>query len=196
MSSEQKQDGKLIVVSAPSGAGKTTIVKYLLEQIPELNFSISACSRPCRNNEQDGKDYYFITPEEFRRRIDADQFVEWEEVYPGNYYGTLKSEIDRIWSEGKHVIFDVDVVGGKNLKSRFGEKALALFIMPPSVNHLEERLRNRETETPETLARRLDKAERELTAAPEFDMIIVNDNLEEAKQEALKQVRMFLSQSE
>lgn len=168
---------RAVIVSAPSGAGKTTIVKYLLGAIPELAFSVSACSRPPRPEETDGKDYYFISPAEFRERIAREEFVEWQEVYPGSYYGTLRSEMDRIWSTGRFPVFDVDVMGGLNLKKYFGATALALFIQPPSLGELENRLRRRGTESEETLAKRLGKAEYELTFAPRFDRIIVNDNL-------------------
>lgn len=185
--------GKLVIFSAPSGAGKTTIVHHLLSVIPELQFSVSACSRPKRADEKHGVDYYFITVDEFKRKIEKDEFVEWEEVYKNNFYGTLKSEIDRIWSLGKHVIFDVDVVGGLNLKKRFGDKALAVFVMPPSIQSLEERLKKRETETPESIARRMGKAEWELKTAEEFDKIILNADLSTAFKEAEVAVRVFLS---
>ncbi len=186
--------GKAIIVSAPSGAGKTTIVKELLKAIPTLAFSVSACTRPKRINEVDGKDYYFISPDEFREKIKQDAFIEWEEVYPGNYYGTFKSEINRIWSEGKNVIFDVDVAGGVNLKRYFGLKALAIFIEPPSVGHLETRLINRKTDSAESIETRLNKAKYELTFAKEFDLVIVNDVLETAVTTTIKSITDFCSE--
>lgn len=187
------QDGKCIIVSAPSGAGKTTIVRYLLEQEPTLAFSVSATSRAKRSYEVDGKDYHFITAEEFGQRIEEDAFVEWEEVYPGQFYGTLKHELHRIWQQGKHPIFDVDVVGGLDLKEIFGPNALAIFIAPPSIEALEERLRQRGTETPESLAKRVAKAEHELTYAPDFDTTVINDDRDRACAEAYQRVRDFLS---
>jgi guanylate kinase len=183
---------KAIIVSAPSGAGKTTIVKNLLSVIPSLEFSISACSRSKRVGETDGKDYFFISIEEFRKKIKNDEFVEWEEVYPGNYYGTLKSELQRIWEKGCFPIFDVDVIGGLNLKKYFGEKALAICIKPPSISELKERLIKRGTETEESFQKRLGKAEKELTFAEHFDKIIVNDKLENACEEAVGIVNAFL----
>jgi guanylate kinase len=187
--------GKAIIVSAPSGAGKTTIVKDLLVRFPGLVFSVSACSRTRRHNEQDGKDYYFITPEEFRARIARDEFIEWEEVYPGSYYGTLKSDVERIWAEGKNVIFDVDVAGGLNLKKYFGKEALALFIQPPSPSELEVRLRNRNTEDEESLKKRLSKSVYELTFAGQFDEVVVNDDLGSACKKAGTLVTEFLDGS-
>jgi guanylate kinase len=187
-------EGKLIIFSAPSGAGKTTIVHHLLETIPGLQFSVSACSRPKREDEQNGIDYYFVTVDEFKKKIQNDEFVEWEEVYKDNFYGTLKSEIQRIWSLNKHVVFDVDVIGGLNLKKQFGEKALAVFVMPPSIESLEERLKKRHTETPESIARRMGKAEQELKTADQFDKILLNENLKDAFAEAEKIVRNFITQ--
>ncbi|MGZ4157433.1 MAG: guanylate kinase, partial [Bacteroidia bacterium] len=184
--------GKLIIFSAPSGAGKTTIVQYLLKVFPQLEFSVSACSRPMRKDETHGVDYYFISVEEFKQKIANEEFVEWEEVYKDNFYGTLKAEIERIWKKGHHIIFDMDVVGGLNLKKQFGEQALAIFVMPPSIDHLENRLRMRETETPESIARRMGKAEVELQTANQFDKIILNDNLEHAFVEAEKIVGEFI----
>lgn len=184
--------GKAIIVSAPSGAGKTTIVKHLLKVIPQLEFSISACSRSNREGETDGKDYYFITQDDFRLKISRDEFVEWQEVYPGSYYGTLKSEMDRIWSLGKTPIFDVDVVGAVNLKKYFGDAGLGIFIHPPSIEELEHRLIKRGTESEETLHKRLDKAAYELTFAIHFDRIIVNDDLEAKCHEIAGMVRKFL----
>jgi guanylate kinase len=186
------QQGKCIIFSAPSGAGKTTIVHHLLKVFPQLEFSVSACSRPIRKGEIDGKDYYFIGIEGFKKKIQEDAFIEWEEVYKDNFYGTLKSEIERIWANGHHVIFDVDVMGGLNLKKKFGEKALAIFVMPPSIKHLEERLKQRNTETPESIARRMAKAAQELQTAKQFDVQILNDNLEKALKEAEQIVSNFL----
>lgn len=187
-----KAEGKCVICSAPSGAGKTTLVRHLLDRVPALAFSISATSRPRRANEVDGVDYHFLSPEAFRERIAQDAFVEWEEVYPGRYYGTLRSEVERLWAEGRHIVFDVDVVGGLNLKARFGERALALFIQPPSLEVLAERLARRGTETAETLKVRVDKAAEELKAAPRFDAVVVNDDLDRACREAVDRVRSFL----
>lgn len=184
---------KAIIVSAPSGAGKTTIVKHLLKEIPQLSFSVSACSRPKRENETDGKDYYFISADEFREKIVNEEFVEWQEVYPGNYYGTLKSELDRIWEKGCFPIFDVDVVGGLNLKKYFGEKALAIFISAGSLEELKKRLINRNTESIESLGKRLSKAEYEMSFSGGFDKMIVNDQLENACREAIRITNDFLS---
>ena len=186
-------EGKLVIFSAPSGAGKTTIVQHLLKVIPQLEFSVSACSRPMRQHEEHGVDYYFLSVEEFKQKIANDEFVEWEEVYKDNFYGTLKVEIERIWEKGMNVIFDVDVVGGLHLKKLFGHKALAIFVMPPSIAHLEMRLKLRETETPESIARRIGKAENELKTADLFDKIILNDLLEHACHKAEKIVGDFLS---
>jgi guanylate kinase len=189
--------GKLIIFSAPSGAGKTTIVHHLLDTHPDqLEFSVSACSRSRRAGETEGVDYYFLSVEEFKQKISMDEFVEWEEVYTDNFYGTLKVEIERIWRKGKCVIFDVDVNGGLNLKNIFREKALAVFVMPPSIQSLEERLRKRETETPQSIARRMGKAEQELNKSKAFDKIILNDSLEHAFEEAEKIVKAFLSPSD
>ncbi|HEY0979205.1 MAG TPA: guanylate kinase [Flavobacteriales bacterium] len=185
--------GKCIIVSAPSGAGKTTIVRHLLGTDLGLSFSISATSRPMRGYEVDGHDYFFMTSEDFRQHIVDGAFVEWEEVYPGRFYGTLRSEIERIWAAGRTPIFDVDVVGGLHLKGIFGENALALFIAPPSVEILEQRLRDRGTETAETLKARVDKAEHELTFAPRFDSTIVNNDREKACAEAHAAVARFLN---
>ena len=184
--------GKLIIFSAPSGAGKTTIVQHLLKKIPELEFSVSACSRPMRKDETHGVDYYFLSLDEFKQKIADEEFIEWEEVYTDNFYGTLKSEVVRIWKKGKHIIFDMDVVGGLNLKKQFGKESLAIFVMPPSIEHLEKRLNSRETETPESIKRRIGKAENELKAAILFDKIILNDTLEHALVEAEKIVSEFL----
>ncbi|HEY4653469.1 MAG TPA: guanylate kinase [Cyclobacteriaceae bacterium] len=171
--------GKAIIFSAPSGSGKTTIVRHLLATNPDLGFSISASTRDRRGrSEEDGKDYYFLTPEEFKRRIDNDEFVEWEEVYAGNFYGTLKSEIERVWGEGKNVVFDVDVKGGLNLKRYFGDKALAVFVSVPSLETLRERLNERGTETEESLSRRIFKAKFETSFKDQFDAVLLNEDLE------------------
>ncbi len=188
-----KQKGKLIIFSAPSGSGKTTLVHHLLEQ-PELNlaFSISAASRQKREGEQDGKDYYFISPKDFKQKIDDDEFVEWEEVYKDNFYGTLKSEVERLRKEGKNIIFDIDVKGGLNIKKQFPKDSLAVFVEPPSVEELIKRLKNRKTETPEKIKMRINKASEELAYAKDFDVVVVNDDLEEAKENAYKIVSDFL----
>ncbi len=186
-------NGKCVIFSAPSGAGKTTIVHHLLQQEMGLEFSVSACSRSKRANETDGKDYYFLSVADFKAKIAANDFLEWEEVYTDNFYGTLKSEIDRIWNMGKHVIFDVDVEGGVNLKKVFGDRALAVFVKPPSIDHLRERLQNRATETPESIARRLGKAAKELGYAGQFDHVLLNDNLQRAFEEAEQVVGDFLT---
>ncbi|MDF1673137.1 MAG: guanylate kinase [Vicingaceae bacterium] len=185
-------EGKCIILCAPSGAGKTSITKFLLSQDLGLEFSISACNREKRDNEVDGVDYYFLNTEDFKRRIENEEFVEWEEVYNDSYYGTLKTEINRIWNSGKNVIFDVDVEGGLSLTKHFGEKALAIFIKPPSVEVLEKRLRSRGTEDEEKIQKRLDKAEEELSYSKWFDTIIVNEKLETAQQEVLTIVSSFL----
>ena len=185
---------KAIIVCAPSGAGKTSIVKFLLNELPRLSFSVSACSRPMRENETNGKDYYFMTADEFRTRIQADDFVEWEEVYPGSYYGTLKSELERIWEEGRVPIFDVDVKGGINLKTWFGSKALAVYIKPPSIEALESRLKKRGTENEETLRKRLERAEFELGFANNFDLAIINESLEQACKDSADAIKQFLEQ--
>jgi guanylate kinase len=177
--------GKAIIFCAPSGSGKTTIVKHLLKQNADLGFSISASTRDKRGRtEVDGKDYHFLTPEEFKSMIDGDAFIEWEEVYVGNFYGTPKSEIERIWKEGKNVIFDVDVKGGLNLKKYFGDKALAIFVKVPSLEVLTERLRDRGTETDESLSRRLFKAKFEMSFQDKFDVVLVNEELERSLAEA------------
>jgi guanylate kinase len=185
--------GKLIIFSAPSGAGKTTIVRHLLDKDLNLEFSISATSRGIRHTETDGKDYYFLSPEEFRRKIENNEFLEWEEVYAGTYYGTLKSEVERIRNNGKNVIFDVDVVGGCNIKKYYGDEALAVFVQPPSVEELRNRLVSRSTDSLEVIEKRIAKAEYELTYASQFDCIIVNEHLEIAFEEAEKRIREFLA---
>ena len=192
-----RQEGKLIVFSAPSGSGKTTIVRYLMEQSElSLDFSISATSRERRGSEKDGKDYYFMSQETFQRHIEQDDFVEWEEVYTNNYYGTLRSEVERIWGEGKHAIFDIDVVGGLRIKKKFPKRTLAIFVKAPSLGEMEKRLRNRKTDSEEKIQERIEKAERELRFAKDFDVILVNDDLDAAKREAYRIVRDFLNVSQ
>ena len=184
--------GKVIIVSAPSGAGKTSIVKHVLQYLPELRFSTSATTRTMREGEVNGKDYHFLSVDDFKKGIERNDFLEWEEVYRNQFYGTLKSEIQRIWDEGKTVIFDIDVKGGLNIKKYFGENALAIFVEPPTVQELENRLRKRGTETEESLRKRVEKAEYELSFAPKFDKIILNDNLDDARAEMLQTIREFL----
>lgn len=184
--------GKSIIISAPSGAGKTTIVKYLLESGLNLAFSVSATTRKPREHEKHGTDYYFLSVEEFRRKVDKGDFVEWEEVYENILYGTLKSEMERIWESGCHVLFDVDVKGGVNLKRIFGKEALAIFLMPPSVEELEKRLMARGTETPEKIKMRVDKAREEMLFSNQFDIIVVNKVLDTAKAEAYQMVSSFI----
>lgn len=191
--SELKHKGKSVIFSAPSGAGKTTIVHHLLAHINKLEFSVSACSRNPRHNEIDGKDYHFIGVEGFKKKIDENAFIEWEEVYTDNYYGTLISELERIWKNGHVVIFDVDVVGGLNLKKKLGQHALAVFVQPPSVEDLEKRLRHRSTETEEKIQTRLAKAKQELSYADQFDVILLNDQLETACEQAKQIVTEFIS---
>jgi guanylate kinase len=187
------ENGKMVIFSAPSGSGKTTIVRHLLTVFPEkLEFSISATSRPKRGVEENGKDYHYLTPDDFKKKIDNNEFLEWEEVYPGTYYGTLRSEVERIWKKGKVVIFDIDVEGGLNLKNQFRDSALAVFVMPPSIKILEERLRHRSTDNPESIARRVAKAEKELKTAELFDTFILNEELHEAFRKAEKVVGEFL----
>lgn len=186
--------GKLIIFSAPSGSGKSTIINYLLKQPLRLRFSISATSRAPRGTERDGVEYYFLTPEEFRRRIARGDFLEYEEVYTDKYYGTLKSEVERILGEGDNVIFDVDVVGGCNIKKFYGERALSIFIQPPSVEALRERLVGRGTDAPEVIESRVAKAEYELGFAKKFDRIVVNDDLATAQAETLALIQAFINQ--
>ncbi|MFO7998593.1 MAG: guanylate kinase [Bacteroidales bacterium] len=184
--------GKLVIFSAPSGAGKTSIVRALLSEIPSLAFSISACSRPMRPGEQNGVDYYFLSPEAFREKIELGEFLEWEEVYPGSFYGTLKSEVERIRSSGRDVIFDVDVAGALNIKKQYKEQALAVFVKPPSVEELKKRLILRKTETEESLNKRIGKAKKEMSFAGQFDREVINDRLEDAIQKAVQMVKAFL----
>lgn len=185
---------KVVIFCAPSGSGKTTIVKHLLSINKNIEFSVSACTRAKRPNEQEGKDYYFISRETFKQRIEQGEFLEYEEVYGGNFYGTLKSEIERIWALNKAVIFDVDVEGGLNIKNHFGDSALAVFVKPPSVKVLEERLRFRSTETEETLNIRLKKALHELTYENKFEHVLLNENLQQALQQAELLLTEFLDQ--
>lgn len=190
---DNMQEGKAIIFSAPSGAGKTTIVRHLLgDEDLNLSFSISAATRVKRPHEVNGKDYHFMSVEEFKERVDKGEFIEWEEVYKDQYYGTLHSEIEGIWQKGKHVIFDVDVVGGLNLKKAFGDKALAIFVKPPSIEVLKFRLRNRSTETPEKIAMRIGKAEQELAFEEKFDCVLINDTLDQALRDAKRYVTDFL----
>ena len=186
--------GKLIIFSAPSGSGKSTIVNWLMQEHPELKlyFSISCTSRAPRGTEQNGVEYFFLTPEEFREKISRDEFLEYEEVYENRFYGTLKQQVERQREAGQNVVFDVDVKGGVNIKKYYGDEALSLFIQPPSVEELRRRLEGRGTDTPEAIEQRLAKAEYELTFAPQFDNIVVNDNLETAKEETLRIVKEFL----
>lgn len=191
-----RMEGKLIIFSAPSGAGKTTIVKRLLADHPDkISFSISASTRQARTDEVNGKDYYFISKEEFLHRVAKKEFIEFEEVYSGTFYGTLRTEVDRIWATGKHVIFDIDVEGGLHLKRKFGNRALAVFVQPPSLSVLAQRLRGRGTDTEEKLLERVVKAEKELGYAERFDVILRNDDLEEACAEAERLLLEFLSQT-
>jgi len=185
--------GNLFMFSAPSGAGKTTIVQHLLECDLNLEFSISAASRNKRPNETDGKHYYFINADQFRSKIENDEFLEWEEVYKDHYYGTLKSEVERIRKAGKHVIFDVDVEGALNIKKYYKDDALSIFVMPPTPEHLEQRLRSRSTEDEEQLKKRIEKAEQELKYADQFDKILVNDDLAVAQKEAEELVIKFIN---
>ncbi len=185
--------GKIIIFSAPSGSGKTTIVRELLARYPQLEFSVSATSRAPRGTERDGVDYYFLSHEEFMRAVAENRFVEWEEVYRGTCYGTLRSEMERIWQKGHTIAFDVDVIGGLNLKRLFGDDACSVFVMPPSVAELRRRLEGRGTDAPEVIDRRVAKAEFELTKAPEFDHVVVNDRLEDAVAEVCALVEKFLA---
>lgn len=189
------EKGKLIIVSAPSGSGKSTIVQWLMQQHPELRlyFSISCTSRAPRGTEQNGVEYFFLTPEEFKEKIAADEFLEYEEVYENRFYGTLKAQVERQREQGQNVVFDVDVKGGVNIKHHYGDEALSLFIQPPSVEELRRRLTGRGTDTAEAIEQRLAKAEYELTFAPQFDHVIINDDLETAKEETLQTLNDFLS---
>lgn len=187
--------GRLIVFSAPSGAGKTSIVRGLVQQVPLLSFSVSATSRTRRKGEQHGVDYYFMSPAAFRERIDRGDFLEWEEVYPGSYYGTLRSEVDRILEAGRHVVFDVDVAGGMSIKNAYKAQCLSIFIMPPSVEELKKRLLARQTESAESLHKRISKAEHEMSFSGNFDHIVVNDVLDTAISEAVDLVQSFIQKA-
>ena len=185
--------GKLIIFSAPSGTGKSTIVRYLVDENLKLNFSISATSRAPRGDEKDGVEYHFLTLDEFKARIKKGDFVEYEEVYKDNFYGTLKSEVDQILATGENVVFDVDCVGGLAIKKIYGDRALAIFVMPPSVDELRNRLEKRGTDTPEVIQDRLDKATLEMTFAPQFDTIVMNDDFDKAKRDTVKLIRDFIA---
>ncbi|MDE7465401.1 MAG: guanylate kinase [Muribaculaceae bacterium] len=189
--------GKIIVVSAPSGTGKSTVIGHLMQR-PELRleFSISATSRKPRGAEQDGREYYFLTPEEFRRRVDTGEFVEWEEVYAGTCYGTLVSEVERVTGSGHNLIMDVDVKGAMNIKKHFGDQALTIFILPPSMEELENRLRSRNTDTEESIAKRLEKADFEMSFADRFDIRIINDSLDDAVEASAKAIKDFADNTE
>jgi guanylate kinase len=189
---KESMKGKLVIISAPSGAGKTTIVKHLLDSGLNLSFSVSATTRQLRGNEKEGEDYFFLSVSEFKRRIENNEFVEWEEVYKDLFYGTLKSELERIRAKDKFVLFDVDVKGGITLKDKFGTDAIAIFIMPPSVEELENRLEKRGTDSPEKIRIRVDKAREEMKLANQFDDVIVNHQLDKAKEEVVKLVTSFL----
>lgn len=184
--------GKVIVVAAPSGSGKTTLVRHLLSEIDFLDFSVSATSRKSRPHEKEGKDYYFLTVNEFKTRIKKDHFVEWEEVYNNQFYGTLLEEVERLWDDGKAIVFDVDVKGAISLKEEFQNGALTIFVKPPNLDALETRLKNRGTESPESLKKRLDKASKEMTFMPQFDAVVVNDDLTKAKEDIKKVALGFL----
>lgn len=186
--------GKAILFSAPSGCGKTTIIKELMQYFDCFDFSISATSRAPRGEEVDGRDYYFLNREEFMRRVERDEFLEWEEVYQGTCYGTLKSEVERIWDKGGVIVFDVDVNGGRNIKKYFGDDALSIFVLPPSMEVLEQRLRSRGTDSEEAIVKRLARSAEELKQAPQFDVTIVNDDLQRAVQETRTTIERFLSE--
>lgn len=192
MKMAEAKEGKIVVVSAPSGAGKTTIVKHLLTGNFNFEFSVSATSREPRGTETNGVDYFFLSAEEFRQRIAAGDFLEWQEVYPGKFYGSLRSEVDRILRKGTNILFDVDVVGGSNIKKIYGDRSLAIFIKPPSIGELESRLIKRSTDDPKVIRERVDKAVTEMEYAPLFDLVIVNDDLQQALAETKTQVRKFL----
>ncbi|MCR5070155.1 MAG: guanylate kinase [Prevotella sp.] len=194
MNNEQVS-GKLLIISAPSGSGKSTIINWLMQEHPELNmhFSISCTSRAPRGQEQDGVEYFFLTPEEFREKIQRDEFVEYEEVYQDRYYGTLKSQVEKQLAAGENVVFDVDVHGAMNIKKAYGDRALSLFIQPPSIEELRRRLNGRGTDAPEVIEQRIARAEYELTYADKFDTVVINDDLETAKQDALTKIQKFLA---
>lgn len=188
-------EGKLVIFSAPSGAGKTTIVRHLLSKNFNFGFSISATTRKPRGEEQNGREYYFMSVEEFRNKVSRDEFLEWEEVYPGCFYGTLKSEVDRILKNGQNILFDIDVAGGSNIKKYYGDKALAVFVQPPSIQELENRLIGRSTDDPEVIRERIAKAEYEMGYTVLFDLIIINDKLEDALKEAEEKIGQFLEKN-
>lgn len=187
------QAGKIVIFSAPSGSGKTTLVRWLLTQGLNLSFSVSATSRPPRPNERHGIDYFFLSPDEFRQKIQEDAFIEWEEVYTDKYYGTLRSEVERMLAEGRNVVLDVDVKGGLNIKRHYGDQAIAIFIQPPSIAILRERLERRGTDPASVIQERVDKASWELSFAPAFDITLINDELEQAKFRCLEMVREFIT---
>ena len=193
MTENQNTMGKAILFSAPSGCGKTTIIKELMQYFDCFDFSISATSRAPRGEEVNGRDYYFLSREEFMQRVERDEFLEWEEVYQGTCYGTLKSEVERIWATGKVIVFDVDVNGGRSIKRYFGQDALSIFVLPPSVEVLEQRLRSRGTDSEEAIAKRLARSAEELKQAPQFDVAIVNDDLQRAVEETRITIERFLS---
>lgn len=193
---KNNKKGKLIVFSAPSGSGKTTLVRYVMEHLPHLSFSVSATSRPPRSGEKDGIDYYFVSVSKFKQLIKENAFVEWEEVYENLFYGSLRSEVEKIRMRGDSVAFDVDVKGGINIKKRYGSEVLAVFVRPPSIAVLEERLRHRSTESEKSIRQRLDKAVYELTFEKYFDIALVNDDLENARKEALHVVREFIEKDD
>jgi len=184
MAKSKKPVGKMMIFTAPSGAGKTTIVRHLLKKYDDLAFSVSATTRAKRDHEEDGKDYYFLSAEEFKKNIKKEAFVEWEEVYKDQYYGTLKSEISRLWKDGKHIVFDIEVKGATNIKNMYGDQCLAIFVNPPSLEVLVERLKNRKTETEASLRRRIKRVKQEMTYQNSFDRILVNDLLEVTLKEA------------
>jgi len=184
--------GKLIVFSAPSGSGKTTLVQHLLSQSLPLGFSISATSRAPRAKEQNGIDYHFMTPKKFQEKIQQDAFLEYEEVYQGLYYGTLLSELNRLWNQEKHILFDIDVIGGLNIKKKYPNNTLAIFVQPPSIKILEERLKKRATDSEETIQKRIQKAQMEIEYAPKFDTVLINKDLKTAKKEVVQVVRNFI----
>ncbi len=191
-----KMEGKLIILSAPSGSGKSTIANYLLKQDLNLKFSVSATSREPRGTEKNGVEYYFLSPAAFKERIAKGDFLEYEEVYENHFYGTLKSEVERILKEGYNAVLDIDVVGGCNIKKQYGDKALSIFIQPPSVEELRKRLEGRKTDSQETIEKRIKKAEFELEFAPQFDKIIVNDNLEIAQKESLQTIKNYIDKND
>ena len=186
--------GKLLIFSAPSGSGKTTLLNHVMANIPEMAFSVSATTRPPRGEEVNGREYYFLTMEDFKQRVEKGEFLEWEEVYQGTCYGTLKSEVERIWNKGGVIVFDVDVNGGRNIKRYFGADALSIFVLPPSMEVLEQRLRSRGTDSEEAIVKRLARSAEELKQAPQFDVTIVNDDLQRAVQETRTTIEHFLSE--